>query len=228
MLRENKEPIDQLEQLIGYQFRDRENCRNALTHGSRNTKKPDYQRLEFLGDRVLSLVIADDLFHRFGNEQEGQLAARLSLLVRGESCAAIGLSLGLEDYIIVGVTEKKKGIQRNSSVVGDVVEALIGALYLDGGLEVARDFIIKNWNSMLASVPLNLKDAKTFVQEWALARALALPQYEVTSREGLEHAPIFTITLKVGQYEQAKGTGPSKQSAEMAAANVFITREGLR
>ncbi len=228
MSRENKEPIDQLEQLIGYQFRDRENCRNALTHGSRNTKKPDYQRLEFLGDRVLSLVIADDLFHRFSTEQEGQLAARLSLLVRGESCAAIGMALGLEDYIIVGVTEKKKGVQRNSSVVGDVVEALIGALYLDGGLEVARHFIIKNWNAMLASAPLNLKDAKTFVQEWALARALALPQYDVTSREGLEHAPIFTITLKVGPYEQATGTGPSKQSAEMAAASEFISREGLR
>ena len=217
-----------LEDILGYHFKDALLCEHALTHGSRQSKRADYQRLEFLGDRVLSLVIAEDLFARFATEQEGQLAARLSLLVRGETCALVGQKLGLDDFIIVGATEKKKGVQRISSVVGDVVEAIIGAIYLDGGLEAARKFILSCWTEMLAKAPADLKDAKTFVQEWALARALPLPQYDVTDRTGLEHAPIFTISLKVGNYENAVGIGASKQSAEMAAATAFIVREALR
>ena len=217
-----------LEDILGYQFKNVQLCEHALTHGSRQAKRADYQRLEFLGDRVLSLVIAEDLFSRFSSEQEGQLAARLSLLVRGETCALVGQKLGLDDFIIVGATEKKKGVQRISSVVGDVVEAIIGAIYLDGGLEAARVFILSCWTEMLAKAPADLKDAKTFVQEWALARALPLPQYEMTDRTGLEHAPVFTISLKVGSYENSVGTGASKQAAEMAAANAFIAREGLR
>lgn len=217
-----------LQDLLGYHFNDADLCEHALTHGSRQGKRADYQRLEFLGDRVLSLVIAEDLFARFSSEQEGQLAARLSLLVRGETCALVGQKLGLEEFIIVGATEKKKGVHRISSVVGDVVEALIGAIYLDGGLEAARSFILSCWTEMLTKAPADLKDAKTFVQEWALARALPLPQYEVTDRSGLEHAPIFTISLKVGPYENSYGSGASKQAAEMAAAAAFISREALR
>lgn len=217
-----------LQDLLGYHFNDADLCEHALTHGSRQGKRADYQRLEFLGDRVLSLVIAEDLFARFSSEQEGQLAARLSLLVRGETCALVGQKLGLEEFIIVGATEKKKGVHRIASVVGDVVEALIGAIYLDGGLEAARSFILSCWTEMLTKAPADLKDAKTFVQEWALARALPLPQYEVTDRSGLEHAPIFTISLKVGLYENSYGSGASKQAAEMAAAAAFISREALR
>ncbi len=217
-----------LQDLLGYHFNDADLCEHALTHGSRQGKRADYQRLEFLGDRVLSLVIAEDLFARFSSEQEGQLAARLSLLVRGETCALVGQKLGLEEFIIVGATEKKKGVHRIASVVGDVVEALIGAIYLDGGLEAARSFILSCWTEMLTKAPADLKDAKTFVQEWALARALPLPQYEVTDRSGLEHAPIFTISLKVGPYENSYGSGASKQAAEMAAAAAFISREALR
>ena len=137
-----------LEDILGYHFKDPVLCEHALTHGSRQSKRADYQRLEFLGDRVLSLVIAEDLFSRFSTEQEGQLAARLSLLVRGETCALVGQKLGLDDFIIVGATEKKKGVQRISSVVGDVVEAIIGAIYLDGGLEAARGFILRCWGDM--------------------------------------------------------------------------------
>ncbi len=217
-----------LENVTGYHFNDADLCEHALTHGSRQSKRADYQRLEFLGDRVLSLVIAEDLFNRFQTEAEGQLAARLSLLVRGETCAAVGLALGLEKFIIVGAVEKRKGVQRMASVVGDVVESLIGAIYLDGGLEAARGFILRCWNEMLTRAPADLKDAKTFVQEWALARQLPLPFYEMTGRSGLEHAPQFTISLKVGPYELATGIGPSKQSAEMAAAAAFIMRESLR
>lgn len=217
-----------LQGVIGYEFKDIALCEHALTHGSRQSKEPDYQRLEFLGDRVLSLVIAEDLFSRFHNEAEGQLAARLSLLVRGETCAAVGQALGLGEYIVVGAVEKKKGVQRMASVVGDVVEALIGAIYLDGGIQIARSFILKCWDDMLKKAPAQLKDAKTFVQEWALAQPLPLPLYVMQERTGPEHAPIFTICLKVGSYEPALGMGHSKQSAEMAAAHAFITREGLR
>lgn len=227
MPREFNTTRPKLEAAIDYHFKDAELCRSALTHGSRLTKTPDYQRLEFLGDRVLSLVIADELYHRYPQEAEGPLAARLSLLVRGQTCADVGTKLGLPDLILVGHFEKQKGVQHGSSVVGDVVEALIGALYIDSGMDVARSFILKHWSEMLDSNPTSLKDPKTLVQEWALARALALPQYEVTSRVGLEHAPTFTITLKVGPHEQVQGVGPSKQQAEMAAAREFIAREGL-
>jgi ribonuclease III len=226
--REHREAIDQLEKLIGYEFRDRELCRNALTHGSRNSKKPDYQRLEFLGDRVLSLIIAEELFKRYRNEQEGQLAARLSLLVRGETCAAVGMQMGLDKFILLGSTEMKKGIQRSGSVLGDVVESLIGALYLDGGLDVGRGFILKQWEERISAHTASLKDAKTIVQEWALGRALPLPHYVVVSREGLEHSPIFTVELRVGHFEVTKGVGASKRASEMAAANEFIVREGIK
>ena len=227
MPREFTNTRPKLEAAIEYHFKDADLCRSAITHGSRLTKSADYQRLEFLGDRVLSLVIADEIYRRFPREAEGPMAARLSLLVRGQTCAAVGTKLGIPDLILVGHFEKQKGVQHGSSVIGDVVEALIGAIYLDGGMDVARDFILKNWADMLAATPASLKDPKTIVQEWALARALALPQYEVTSRVGLEHAPTFTITLKVGPHEHVQGAGPSKQQAEMAAAKAFIEREGL-
>ena len=160
MPREHQDSIDQLEKLIGYEFRVRELCRTALTHGSRNANRPDYQRLEFLGDRVLSLIIAEELFKRYSHEQEGQMAARLSLLVRGETCAAVGIAMGLDQFILLGPFEKKKGVQRSGSVLGDVVESLIGALYLDGGLDVARGFILKQWEKRINAEPGSLKSAR--------------------------------------------------------------------
>ena len=217
-----------LELKLGHSFADASLLDAALTHGSKQAKAADYQRLEFLGDRVLSLVIADDLFHRFPIEKEGPLAARLSLLVRAETCAAVGVALHLEDHIQVGPVEKRKGVGRMASVLGDVVEALIGALYLDGGFAVAKTFILQHWKILLSEEPSNLKDPKTFVQEWALGQALPLPIYEVQKREGLEHAPIFTMSLQVGTLPPSYGRGNSKQLAEMEAAKAFIVREGLR
>ncbi len=217
-----------LTHILGYEFSAGELLEAALTHGSRIGKGPDYQRLEFLGDRVLSLVIAEELYKTFPDEAEGSLAARLSLLVRGETCAKVGLELGIQDFVILGEKEKRKGVQQSASVLGDVVEALIGAIYLDGGLEPARRMIAKGWAERLKQSPASLKDAKTFVQEWALGRGLALPAYEVLSRSGLEHAPIFVIGLQVGSLAPAEGKGNSKQAAEMAAAQTFIDRERLR
>jgi ribonuclease III len=220
--------IAKLEQLISYVFKDQGLVAMALTHGSHKNKAVDYQRLEFLGDRVLSLVIAQELYMRHAEEREGKLAARLSLLVRAEACAAVGLALGLDEFIILGTMEKRKGVNRAPSVISDVIEALIGAIYLDGGFEPAQKFILQQWNDMLGQSHGDLKDAKSFVQEWALARAMALPVYSLLKREGSEHAPMFTIGLHVGELNLAEGQGHSKQVAEMAAANAFITREGLR
>ena len=213
---------------LGYDFHNSILLTSALTHGSKQDASETYQRLEFLGDRVLSLVIAEALFRQFPEEREGPLAARLSLLVRAETCAEVGKALRLEDHIILGVVERRKGVQRMTSVLGDVVEALIGALYLDGGMEVAQAFILRHWQGLLARDVSELKDAKTFVQEWALARALPLPHYEVHKRQGPQHAPEFTIFLQVGSLPPAHGTGSSKQQAEMEAARAFIAREGLR
>jgi len=136
--------------------------------------------------------------------------------------------LALGEFIVVGPVERKKGVQRMASVLSDVTEALIGALYLDGGLDVAKSFILTHWQAMLTQAPESLKDAKTFVQEWALGRGLPLPAYEVQKREGPDHAPRFTILLQVGQLAPSQGQGTSKQLAEMDAASAFIAREGLR
>ena len=220
--------LAELERKLGHSFADATLLDAALTHGSKPDKGEDYQRLEFLGDRVLSLVIADQLFDLFPLEKEGPLAARLSLLVRAETCAAVGKALHLEDHIQVGAVEKRKGVGRMVSVLGDVVEALIGALYLDGGLPLAKTFILQHWSMLLSEEPSNLKDPKTFVQEWALGQALPLPIYVVQKREGLEHAPIFTMSLQVGTLPAITGRGSSKQLAEMEAAKAFIAREGLR
>jgi ribonuclease III len=217
-----------LEKILDHRFSAPELLEAALTHGSRAGKGQDYQRLEFLGDRVLSLVIAEALYKSHPEEAEGPLAARLSLLVRGETCAKVGLELGIQNFVILGEKEKRKGLQQTSSVLGDVVEALIGALYLEGGLDAARSLIHKGWSERLRQSPASLKDAKTFVQEWALGKAYPLPAYHVISRSGPEHAPLFTVSVMVGTLASVEGQGNSKQAAEMAAAQAFIERERLR
>jgi ribonuclease III len=219
---------EEISGVIGYRFQNEDLLKAALTHASSSRRAADYQRLEFLGDRVLSLVIAEVLYRQHANENEGQMATRHSALVRGETCADVGLAMNIADYIIVGPIEKRKGVQQMRSVVADVVEALIGAIYLDGGFESAQTFIIKGWKEALARPRALEKDPKTFLQEWALGRALPLPRYEIKFRTGPEHQPEFTVSLNVGKYEVIFGKGASRQAAEMAAAAGFLQREGLR
>jgi ribonuclease III len=220
--------LAEIAERLGYTFNDLSLVRMALTHGSSHRKAMDYQRLEFLGDRVLSLAIAELLYRQHMDEREGQMATRHSSLVRGDVCAEIADRIGLGDFIIVGVTEKRLGIQRVRSVLGDVLEALIGAVYMDGGLEPATKVITDLWADHLSKPTALDKDPKTFVQEWALGRSLPLPRYEIKGRTGPEHAPEFTVVLMVGKYSPADGKGASRQSAEMSAAHQFLTREGLR
>lgn len=213
---------------IGYRFSDEDLLVQALTHGSTQKHKGDYQRLEFLGDRVLGLIIAEHLFRAYPTHGEGELTAIHSGLVRGESCAAAGDTIGLSDLVIIGTGERAKGMNLNRAVLGDVMEALVAAIYLDGGQEQAKGFVLKAWDGLLKQPSMAVKDPKTFLQEWALARALPIPAYAIVSREGLEHEPVFVVSVDVRGKEPALGTARSKRAAEMDAADVFLKREGIR
>jgi ribonuclease III len=217
-----------LSERLGYDFKDSQLLDHALTHGSLPKASDTYERLEFLGDRVLGLVIAEALYRQHGGEREGKLAARHSSLVRGELCADVAEKLGLSEIVKVGVAEKKLGVNRMRSILGDVMEAVIGAVYMDAGMDVARVFVLKHWAEHLKKPETGKKDAKTFVQEWVLARGTSLPVYEVTERSGPEHQPEFTVRLTVARFGQAEGRGRSKQIAEMAAAQNFIESGKLR
>jgi ribonuclease III len=213
---------------IGYRFKDKALLRHALTHASTRRKHNDYQRLEFLGDRVLGLVVAEALYRMNSSDTEGHMAGRHSYLVRGETCAAIGRILALTDFIVMGESERHKGLALNSSVLGDVVEALIGGIYIDGGLAAAAEFILKNWHALLNSPTVAEKDAKTFLQEWVLARALPIPAYRTVSREGPEHAPVFVVAVDIKGHMPVEGSGKNKRVAEQEAATKFLAREKIR
>jgi ribonuclease III len=228
LLRFTQAKYDAIKTRIGYVFKDRELLRHALTHASTKKKRGDYERLEFLGDRVLGLVIAEKLFRLDPKHGEGQLSAQHSALVRGDTCAEAGRLLGLEDFIVMGRSELAKGMNRNPTVIGDVMEALIAAIYLDGGTDAARDFVLRSWEPFLEGKQLTHKDAKTFLQEWALGKGLAIPAYRTVSREGPEHAPTFVVEVGVGSKEPVQGSGKSKRLAEQAAAEAFLKRENIR
>ncbi len=213
---------------LGYRFQDHDLLVEALTHGSTQKHKGDYQRLEFLGDRVLGLIIAEHLFRANPGHGEGELTAMLSGLVRGQSCAAAGDTIGLSELVIIGTGERAKGMNLNRTLLGDVMEALVAAIYLDGGFDAARGFVLKAWEKLLDHPSVAAKDAKTFLQEWALARALPIPSYTMVSREGPEHEPVFVVSVEVKGKEPALGTARSKRGAEMDAAENFLKREGIR
>lgn len=213
---------------IGYRFADASLLVQALTHGSTQKHKGNYQRLEFLGDRVLGLIIAERLFADYPDHGEGELTAIHSSLVRGESCARAGDTIGLSELVIIGADERAKGMNLNRIVLGDVMEALVAAIYLDGGMDEARAFVLKAWDGLLKHPDVGLKDPKTFLQEWALGRALPVPAYRIISREGPDHEPVFVVEVGVKGREPARGTAKAKRAAEMDAAANFLKREGIR
>jgi ribonuclease-3 len=220
--------LDRIASQISYQFANVDLLVQALTHASTQKHKGDYQRLEFLGDRVLGLVIAEHLFLSHPDQSEGDLSAALSVLVRREACAEAAEALGLSEVMLLGSSEKAKGLHLNRTLLGDVMESLVGAIYIDGGLAAARDFVLRNWEPQLVQPNRLSKDPKTFLQEWALARALPIPLYRVMSREGPEHEPVFAVTVEIKGRPAAEGTGKSKRAAEQDAADVFLKREGIR
>ncbi len=207
-------------ELIGHTLSDFSLYERALTHGS--TGKPDYQRLEFLGDRVLGLVIAQMLFERYPDEAEGRLSHRLNSLVSGATCAEIGRAAGLSSHMNLGKQARDDGAQESDNVLGDVIEALIGALYMNEGLESARSFIIAHWADHIESATGAPKHPKSTLQEWCAANRRKVPEYSVTKKEGPPHAMRFEVTVCVKGFDPVCATANSKQAAETAAALNFL------
>ncbi|MDQ3247227.1 MAG: ribonuclease III [Pseudomonadota bacterium] len=194
----------------------------ALTHSS--VGKDSYERLEFLGDRVLGLVVAQWLYERFGNEPEGKLSHRYNALVAGETCADVGRELGVPAMVRLGKQAREDGANQSDNVLGDVVEALIGALFLEAGLDAAERFIRKCWAPYLDSQGRAPKHPKSALQELAAARGLPMPDYRVEGRSGAHHAPCFTVRVSIRGGGDAEAEGSSKQEAETAAALALLER----
>lgn len=219
--------LDGLADRLGHRFAKPALLNEALTHPSatgRRGQALSYQRLEFLGDRVLGLIIAELLFREFPHEPEGDLARRLTALVREETLAQVAEGLDLGTYMLVAKSVEGGDERQNPSLLSDVCEAAIGALYLDGGLEVARAFIERHWRPLLAADLTPPQDAKTALQEWAQGRGLPLPRYREVGREGPDHEPRFTVAVSVAGHEAAEGEGRSKRVAEQAAAERLLAR----
>lgn len=216
--------------LLGYTFRNRDLLKAALTHGSsrKSTLATTYQRLEFLGDRVLGLVIAEELYVRNPRKAEGALAQNFSLLVRAEACADAARDLGIADHIRVGQKEKAQGMTTQTLILGDVMESILGAVYLDGGLEPSRALIMRLWDKRLSNRTKLVKDAKSYLQEWALGQAKGIPAYRIVSRDGPDHSPQFTIAVAVDGFSEAIAVAQSKRIGEQLAAEGFLRREKIR
>ena len=192
----------------------------ALTHGS--TGKPDYQRLEFLGDRILGLVIAEMLYERFPDEPEGKLSNRLNTLVSGSACAGVARQIDGPRHVKLGKQARDDGAQQSDNVLGDVMEALIGAFYIEHGLDAARGFIMQHWAALIESVGDARKHPKSALQEWSAANRRKVPEYVVTKKEGPAHAMRFEVTVTVKGFEPVSAVANSKQAAETAAALAFL------
>ncbi|MCG6856766.1 MAG: ribonuclease III [Salaquimonas sp.] len=219
-----------LERRLGYSFSDFSNVERALTHSSVRKRADDdfhYERLEFLGDRVLGLTVADMLHRSFPEAAEGELSLRLNALVKGKTLAAIADELRLYEFIRTGGDLKEITGKRLQSVRADVLEALIASIYLDGGLEAAADFIERFWRSRLNEDDAARRDSKTELQEWAHSRRLGTPKYRETMRTGPDHDPVFTVAVKVTGLPEAIGKGRSKRVAEQDAARAMLVREGV-
>ena len=217
-----------LEARLGYRFRDQELAELALTHLSAQAAGRSYQRLEFLGDRVLGVVVAAQLYNAFPQASEGELSIRLAKLVRRETCAEIAAEWDVGPHVALGPGEARGGGRKKIAILSDVCELLIGAVYVDGGFEAARALILRAWGGRLTAEAEPARDAKTAVQEWAQARALAAPRYEEVSRSGPDHEPHFVMRVLLPGYEPEIGAAKSKRAAEQAAAQAFLDRWSAR
>jgi ribonuclease-3 len=208
---------------LGHRFRDRRLLRDALRHPSvvATSHATPYERLEFLGDRVLGLVIAELLMRRFPTEPEGHLARRLAAHVRREALAEVAQSIDLGRHLMLSRGEEVGGGRTNAGTLADCMEAVIGALYVDGGLPVAARFIHERWEERVGQRQPP-RDPKTALQEWAQGRGLPLPRYETVSAEGPDHAPAFTVSVSIEGHPGASAVGASKRAAERAAAEALL------
>lgn len=227
MLRSRK--FKELETKLGHRFKDSGLLERALTHASVRGGKIarfDNERLEFIGDRVLGLAIAEILNQQYPEASEGELARRYNRLVRGEACAKVARNMELGAHLILSDSEADSGGRDKTTILADAAEALLGAVFIDGGFEKARTVVRKLWQEQSEPVPEVAVDAKSALQEWAQGQGLALPKYTVVSRKGPDHAPRFTAEVIITGRAPAQGEGASKRIAEQAAATALLTREG--
>ena len=219
-----------IEARLGYAFADAELLENALTHISAlsgKTRESSYQRLEFLGDHVLGLVVSDMLYRAFPKAEEGELSRRLADLVRKETCAEVARTIDLGPAIKLGVSEANAGGRRRVAILADVCEAVVGAVFVDGGYQAAAALIERLWGERMRHLVRPLRDSKTILQEWAQGHGLPTPVYREVERRGPHHDPEFRVIVELLDLEPAEGFGRSKRAAEQAAAAALLAREGL-
>ena len=210
---------------LGHQFSQPDLLIRAVTHASISTAtRPDNQRLEFLGDRVLGLVMAEALLAADKGATEGQLAPRFNALVRKETCADVARQIDLGAVLKLGRSETMSGGRRKEALLGDAMEAVIAAVYLDAGFEAARDMVLRLWGSRIDTVKADARDAKTALQEWAQARGQTPPTYKELARKGPDHAPVFTIEVRLISGESAAADANSKRAAEQSAARALLDK----
>ena len=214
-----------LEPVLGHEFSQTDILRQALTHASTVEQRIESnERLEFLGDRVLGLVVAQMLFEHFGDEEEGDLGYRFTALARREALARVAREIDLGQHIRLSDGERETGGADKDGVLANACEAVIAALYLDGGLDVAERFIRQYWEPLLEEDLSPRKDPKTALQEWAQAIGKALPRYHVIRREGPDHAPKFTVEVSIDGEAPVQGEGSAKRAAEQAAAEAMLAQ----
>ncbi len=214
--------LQDLQHRIGYAFKDRNTLKAALTHSSTGSLH-NYERLEFLGDRVLNLIMAHVLYERFPEETEGDLAKRHAALVQGKVLARVARCMDLGEALHLSGAERAAGGADNENILADSVEALLGALFLDAGLEECRRVILDLWGNDVHTMQHPPRDAKTALQEWAQGRGLSLPFYRLISREGPDHAPLFEIEVQVEGHPPTRSKGSSRRKAEKEAAAMLLT-----
>lgn len=217
--------LKSLEQRLGHRFGDPALLVRAVTHSSMSSPtRSDNQRLEFLGDRVLGLVMAEALLGADKAATEGQLAPRFNALVRKETCAEVAREVDLGAGLKLGRSEMLSGGRRKQALLGDAMEAVIAAVYVDAGFEAAKSLILRLWGDRVTRVEADARDAKTSLQEWAQARGLQPPKYDMVARTGPDHAPVFTIAARLENGEAAEATAGSKRLAEQAAAKALLSK----
>ena len=220
-----------LEDRIGYKFADKALLERAVTHisalGGGATRANSYQRLEFLGDHVLGLVISDMLYGAFPKANEGELSRRLADLVRKETCAEIARAMDLGPALKLGNSESHAGGRLRATILADACEALVGAAFIDGGFDAAQTLVAKFWKERMLKPLRPLRDPKTMLQEWAQARGLPTPAYSEMARTGPHHDPEFRVAVALPDKPPAEGKGSSKRAAEQAAAAAMLTRVGV-
>jgi len=222
--------LGQLSARLGHDFAKPALLKLALTHASAHPgSKPneDNERLEFLGDRVLGLAVAELLTERFPNAAEGELARWFNHLVRTETCAEVGQGWALGDSILMSGGEAGSGGRGKKTILANTCEAVLGAIFADAGYEAARNVVHTSWEPHLAELDEASPDAKSVLQEWAQGKQLPLPRYVEVAREGPDHAPRFTAEVQVEGVDPQRGEGDNKRQAEQAAALAMLIREGV-